>query len=96
MTRLAPFAFVLGAGMLASPPPASAHPGGVDGNGCHDARSTGKDWQDTHHCHEPKPASRNTTATVKKSRENICHDSGSPNYSQLRYFVANKSSPYKR
>ena len=105
MTRLARFALALGASLLTSPPPASAHPGGVDANGCHYERSTGKDWQDTYHCHEQKPANRNTSAAVKKSRENICHDSGSPNYSQLQRFVAYKSMkqcttsggrPYKR
>jgi hypothetical protein len=51
----------------------------------------GKDWQDTYHCHEQKAPNRKTDAPVKKSRENICHDAGSPNYSKLQYFVSYKS-----
>jgi hypothetical protein len=77
--------------VLALPAPATAHPGGVDANGCHYARSTGKAWQDTYHCHEQKPPAGDAAATVKKSRENICHDVASPNYTTLRYFVAYQS-----
>jgi len=58
------------AGVLAWPPAASAHSGGVDANGCHYERSTGKNWQDTYHCHEQKPADPDTGTAVKKSREN--------------------------
>jgi hypothetical protein len=82
---------VLFAGLWACPPPAAAHPGGLDANGCHYERSSGKNWQDTYHCHEQRPASRDTGAAVKKSRENICHDAGSPNYSKVQYFVPYKS-----
>ena len=92
MKHLSAFALLAScAGVLAWPPAASAHSGGVDANGCHYERSTGKNWQDTYHCHEHKPANRDTNAAVKKSRENICHDAGSPNYSKLQYFVAYKS-----
>ncbi len=28
------------------------------------------------------------TAPAKKSRENVCHDKSSPNYSTLKYFVS--------
>jgi hypothetical protein len=64
-----------------------AHPGGLDANGCHYDRSKGNDY----HCHKqtseisPNP---DINAGAKKSRENICHDKSSPNYRQLRYFVA--------
>jgi hypothetical protein len=90
--HLSPFGLVgLCAGVLACPWPVTAHPGGVDANGCHYERATGKNWQDTYHCHEQKPASRDSGAPVKKSRENICHDAGSPNYSKLQYFVSYQS-----
>jgi hypothetical protein len=98
-------ALVLFATLLASPPPAGAHPGGLDANGCHYERSSGKNWQDTYHCHEQRPASRDGAAPVRKSRENICHDAESPNYSKMQYFVSYKSMkqcttsggrPYKR
>ncbi len=74
-------------------------------NGCHYERSRGSGWQDTYHCHEPKPANPDAAAPAKKSRENICHDASSPNYSKLQYFVSYKSMkqcttsggrPYKR
>ena len=91
MKHLSLSALVLLAGVLASPPPAGAHPGGLDANGCHYERSSGKNWQDTYHCHEQRPANRDTGAAVRKSRENICHDAGSPNYTRLQYFVPYKS-----
>ena len=72
------------------PLPVIAHPAGVDANGCHHERSSGSSWQDTYHCHEHKPANRDTNAAVKKSRENICHDSKSPNYKQLQRFISYK------
>lgn len=78
-------------GLLAGPAQVSAHPGGIDANGCHYERSNGRDWQDTYHCHEQRPPSRDTAAPVRKSRENICHDAGSSNYSRLQYFVSYKS-----
>ena len=90
MKLFTPFALAC-AGALACPLPAAAHPGGVDANGCHYERSTGKNWQDTYHCHEHKPANRDTNAAVKKSRENICHDSKSPNYKQLQRFISYKT-----
>jgi hypothetical protein len=79
------------AGLFVGPAQVSAHPGGTDGNGCHYERSKGRDWQDTYHCHEPRPPSRDTAAPVKKSRENICHDASSSNYSRLQYFVSYQS-----
>ena len=88
MKRHAPFVLVLGSDFLAGPLPLAAHPGGVDANGCHYERSTGKNWQDTYHCHEQKPPNRDSSAAARKSRENIRHDAGSPNYSKLQYFVA--------
>jgi hypothetical protein len=96
-------AFIIGP--LVCPAPAFAHPGGVDTNGCHHERSRGSGWQDTCHCHESKPANADAVAPARKSRENICRDAGSPNYSKLRYFVSYKSMkqcttsggrPYKR
>jgi hypothetical protein len=76
------FALLLGA------PAAQPHPGGTDANGCHYDRSKVK-WQDTYHCPDTrKPPNPDVNAPVKKSRENICHDAGSPSYSQLKYFVA--------
>ena len=90
MKLFTPFALAC-AGALACPLPAAAHPGGVDANGCHYERSTGKNWQDTYHCHEHKPANRDTNAAVKKSRENVCHDKSSSNYSTIKYFVAYKT-----
>ena len=91
MTRLASLTLVLGASLLASPLPVAAHPGGLDANGCHYERSSGKNWQDTYHCHEQKAPNRKTSAPAKKSRENICHDAESPNYSKMQYFVSYKS-----
>ena len=62
---------------------ASAHPGGLDTNGCHYDTATGR-----YHCHrDPKP-NRDKNAPAKKSRENVCHDKSSPNYSTLKYFVS--------
>jgi len=90
--RFTLLALASSAGLCAGPRAATAHPGGVDPNGCHYERSDGKDWQDTYHCHEQKPANRDTSAAVRKSRENICHDAGSPNYSTLQHFVAYKST----
>ena len=91
MKHLTPIFLGICASLLACPLPAIAHPGGVDSNGCHYEKSTGKNWQDTYHCHEQKAPNPDTSAPVKKSRENICHDSGSPNYSKVQYFVAYKS-----
>jgi hypothetical protein len=81
----------LSAGALATPAGVSAHQGGVDANGCHYERSHGRDWQDTYHCHEQRPPNRDRVAPVRKSRENICHDASSSNYSKLQYFVPYKS-----
>ncbi len=99
------FSLAVIVGQLICPAVVFAHPGGLDGNGCHYERSRGNGWQDTYHCHEPKPANPDSAAPAKKSRENICHDAASPNYSKLQYFVSYKSMkqcttsggrPYKR
>jgi hypothetical protein len=89
--RLLHFSLWLIGGPPLCPAAAFAHPGGVDGNGCHYERSRGSGWQDTYHCHEQKPANPDVSAPAKKSRENICHDAASPNYSRLQYFVSYKS-----
>jgi hypothetical protein len=81
------FSLLLCAGLAVSALPAAAHPGGVDANGCHYERSSGRDWQDTCHCDEQKPANPDVNAVARESRENIRHDSGSPNYSKLPYFI---------
>jgi hypothetical protein len=65
-----------------------AHPGGLDGNGCHYDTSSGR-----YHCHravKPNPA---VNAPVKKSRENVCHDRNSPNYSTLKFFISYPTMP---
>jgi hypothetical protein len=86
ITRLSLFAPAPGA--LAGSAPAAAHPGGVDAHGCHCQRSTGKDWHHTGHCREHEPPNRATRAPAGKSRENLRHDAGSPNYSRPQYPVA--------
>ena len=63
--------------------PASAHPGGLDGNGCHYDTATGR-----YHCHRDPKRNRDVNAVAKKSRENVCHDQSSPNYRTLKYFVS--------
>jgi hypothetical protein len=74
------------AGMLTASPPAAAHEGGLDRNGCHYDRSNGR-----YHCHKetvelaPNP---DRSAGAKKSRENICHDKSSSNYRTIRYFIS--------
>jgi len=65
---------------------ALAHPGKLDGNGCHYESATGE-----YHRHKEVKPNRNTSAAVKKSRENVCHDKSSPNYSTIKYFVAYKT-----
>ena len=66
--------------------PADAHPGKLDGNGCHYEAATGD-----YHCHKEVKPNKNTSAAVKKSRENVCHDKTSPNYSTIKYFIAYKT-----
>ena len=65
---------------------ADAHNGKLDANGCHYESATGE-----YHCHKEVKPNRNTSAAVKKSRENVCHDKSSPNYSTIKYFVAYKT-----
>ena len=60
-----------------------AHPGKLDTNGCHYESATGD-----YHCHRDPRRNRDVNATAKKSRENVCHDHGSPNYTKLKYFVS--------
>ena len=79
--------FALSAFLLASSTaPALAHPGKLDGNGCHYETATGE-----YHCHKEVKPNRNSGAAVKKSRENVCHDKSSPNYSTIKYFVTYKT-----
>jgi hypothetical protein len=68
--------------LLASPW-ALAHPGKLDGNGCHYDTSDGR-----YHCHREARPNRDKHAPAKKSRENVCHDKSSPNYSTMKYFVS--------
>jgi hypothetical protein len=63
--------------------PVSAHPGALDGNGCHYDTATGR-----YHCHRLGKKNPDVGAPAKKSRENVCHDRASPNYSTLKYFVS--------
>jgi hypothetical protein len=62
---------------------ADAHPGALDGNGCHYDSSTG-----LYHCHRKVKPNKDVNAPAKKSRENVCHDKSSPNYSTLKFFIA--------
>ena len=66
--------------------PADAHPGKLDANGCHYESATGD-----YHCHKEVKPNRNVNAAVKKSRENVCHDKSSPNYTTIKYFIPYKS-----
>ena len=62
---------------------AFAHNGKLDGNGCHYETATG-----LYHCHRTVKPNKDVKAQVKKSRENVCHDKSSSNYSTLKYFVS--------
>jgi hypothetical protein len=90
VTRATLLALAFCAGLLATTPPATAHEGGLDRNGCHYDRSKQGDY----HCHKdsgelaPNPE---VNAVAKKSRDNICHDARSPNYRNLRYFISYRS-----
>ena len=68
--------------------PAAAHPGKLDANGCHYETATGE-----YHCHKEVKPNPKVSAPVKKSRENVCHDKSSSNYSTIKYFIAYKSMP---
>jgi hypothetical protein len=63
-----------------------AHTGRTDTNGCHYATDTGR-----YHCHRDPVRNPDVRAPAKKSRENVCHDKSSPNYSTLKYFVSYQS-----
>ena len=79
--------FTLTAVLLALPcGVALAHPGKLDGNGCHYESASGE-----YHCHKEVKPNRNVNAAVKKSRENVCHDKSSPNYTTIKYFIPYKS-----
>jgi hypothetical protein len=65
---------------------AHAHSGALDANGCHYETASG-----AYHCHKEVKPNANVHAAVKKSRENVCHDKSSPNYSTLKYFIAYKT-----
>ncbi len=66
--------------------PAEAHSGKLDGNGCHYEAASGD-----YHCHREVKPNRDVNAPVEKSRENVCHDKSSPNYSTIKYFISYKS-----
>ena len=68
---------------LLSGAPARAHSGGLDANGCHYDSATHH-----YHCHGEPRRKRDVNAPAKKSRENVCHDKTSPNYTSLKYFVS--------
>ncbi len=61
--------WALAALWLGASAPAAAHPGALDGNGCHYDTATGR-----YHCHRPGTKNPDVTAPAKKSRENVCHD----------------------
>ena len=82
--RLPVFLFVL---TLLAPGAASGSAGALDANGCHYDRANGNKY----HCHKEVPPNPDRYATVKKSRENVCHDKRSPNYRTIKYFVAYRS-----
>lgn len=73
-----------------------AHPGGLDGKGCHTNRKTGE-----YHCHRaqaaPEPqravpaSSSNDGGEVKMSKSGICHDPSSPWYSQTKSYTPYRS-----
>ncbi len=57
---------------------AGAHPGSLDGNGCHYDTASGR-----YPCHRTVKPNRDVNAPVRQSRENVCQDRNSPNYSTL-------------
>jgi hypothetical protein len=59
-----------------------AHNGKLDGNGCHYETATGR-----YHCHRAVKPNKDVKAPAKKSRENVCHDATSSNYSTIKYFI---------
>ena len=67
--------FLLAAGM------ASAHPGGLNAEGCHTNKKTGE-----YHCHR-SPAADKEKGIVKKSNSGICHDPSSPYYAQTQHYT---------
>jgi len=80
--------FAVSALLLALPAGAAfAHSGGLDGNGCHYEGSAGRRY----HCHQDVKPNPDVKAPAKKSRENVCHDRSSPNYSTVKFFVSYKS-----
>jgi hypothetical protein len=72
---------------LLCPSTAQAHPGRLDRNGCHYDGAAGNGY----HCHQDAHPNMDVTAVAKKSRDNICHDTSSANYRQLKYFISYKS-----
>ena len=67
---------------LVAAAPVNATSGALDDNGCHYKAN-----KRSYHCHNDGSENPDQEAPVKKSRENICHDRGSPNYKQLKRFV---------
>jgi hypothetical protein len=84
--RRIPILTLTAAALTLAAGPASAHNGKLDANGCHYESATGE-----YHCHKEVKPNRNVNAAAKKSRENVCHDKSSSNYSTIKYFVAYKT-----
>ena|SRR5215831_37860 len=86
MTRLAWASMVICLGSLLIIGAARAHEGRLDANGCHyDHANLG------YHCHKDVPPNPDASAVAKKSRDNLCLDSHSPNYLTIRYFISYRS-----
>jgi hypothetical protein len=62
---------------------ADAHPGSLDGNGCHHETGTSR-----YHCHRTVAADAGVQAPAGKSRGNICHRPTPPNYATIECFIA--------
>jgi hypothetical protein len=73
-------ALLLG-GTLTATSPTSAHPGGLNAEGCHTNRKTGD-----YHCHRAPRAAIPATP-VKKSQTGICHAPGTRYYEQTVRFT---------
>jgi hypothetical protein len=75
----------------------SAHPGGLNAQGCHNNRKTGD-----YHCHraQAEPSESNdvrravgssSSGPVKMSKSGICHDRSSPWYGRTKNFTPYQS-----
>lgn len=75
--------FFVATAVTAAAFPASAHPGGLNAEGCHNNRSTGD-----YHCHRPTAPNPANSDVVKKSRTGICHAPGTRYYVQTQNFTS--------